>query len=60
MQLSESTDNQLAIEDLKDITDEQQVHAGDFIRHLHELAPYEQEFYTEGAEGVEEGINKLK
>ncbi len=39
MQLSESTDNGLAIEVLKDIADEERVHAGEFLRLLRELAP---------------------
>ena len=41
MQLAESTDNALAIEVLKDIADEERVHAGEFLRLLHELAPDE-------------------
>ncbi len=34
MQLAESTDNELAIEVLKDIADEERVHAGEFLRLL--------------------------
>ncbi len=60
MQLAESTDNELAIDVLKDIADEERVHAGEFLRLLHELAPDEQKFYDEGAEEVEEEIEKLK
>ncbi|MCF7809553.1 rubrerythrin [bacterium] len=60
MQLAESTDNKLAIEVLKDIADEERVHAGEFIRLLHELDPKEQKFYSEGAEEVEEEIEELK
>ena len=60
MQLAESTDNKLAIEVLKDIADEERVHAGEFLRLLHELAPDEKKFYTEGAEEVEEEIKKNK
>ena len=60
MQLAESTDNRLAIEVLKDIADEERVHAGEFLRLLHELAPDEQKFYKEGAEEVEEEIKKSK
>jgi rubrerythrin len=58
MQLAESTDNELAIEVLKDIADEERVHAGEFLRLLHELAPDEKAFYAEGAEEVEEEISK--
>ena len=60
MQLAESTDNTLAIAVLKDIADEERVHAGEFLKLLHELAPDEQKFYDEGAEEVEEEIKKLK
>ncbi len=60
MQLAESTDNKLAIEVLKDIADEERVHAGEFLRLLHELAPDEKKFYAEGAVEVEEEIGKLK
>lgn len=60
MQLAESTDNELAIEVLEDIADEERVHAGEFLRLLHELAPDESEFYDEGYKEVEEEIKKLK
>lgn len=60
MQLAESTDNKLAQEVLKDIADEEKVHAGEFLRLLKELAPDEQKFYDEGAEEVEEEIEKQK
>ena len=60
MQLAESTDNRLAIEVLKDIADEERVHAGEFLRLLRELAPNEEKFYSEGSEEVEEIIQKLK
>lgn len=60
MQLAESTDNKLAISVLKDIADEERVHAGEFLRLLHELAPDEQGFYDKGAGEVEEEIEDLK
>ena len=60
MQLAESTDNKLAIEVLKDIADEERVHAGEFLRLLRELAPDEDKFYVKGAREVEEEIGKLK
>ena len=60
MQLAESTDNELAIEVLKDIADEERVHAGEFLRLLRELAPDEETFYAEGAEEVQEEIEKTK
>jgi len=60
MQLAESIDDKLAIEVLKDIADEERVHAGEFLRLLRHLAPDEEKFYAEGAEEVEECIEKLK
>lgn len=60
MQLAESTDNKLAIEVLKDIADEEKVHAGEFLRLLKELAPDEEKFYQEGAQEVEEEIEAMK
>jgi rubrerythrin len=59
MQLAESIDNEVAIEVLKDIADEERVHAGEFLRLLHYLDPDEQKFYEEGYEEVEEEIKKL-
>ena len=59
-QLAESTDNKLAAEVLKDIADEELVHAGEFLRLLRELAPDEEKLYAEGAKEVEEEIKKMK
>jgi rubrerythrin len=53
-QLAESTDNLLAQKVLQDIADEEKVHAGEFLRLLHELDPNEMGFYDEGAREVEE------
>ena len=60
MQLAGSTDDKLAQEVLKDIADEERVHAGEFLRLLKQLAPDEEKFYEEGAEEVQEIIDKLK
>lgn len=60
MQLAESTGDKLAQEVLKDIADEERVHAGEFLRLLKQLAPDEEKFYDEGAEEVQEIIDKLK
>ena len=60
MQLAESTDNKLAIEVLKDIANEEKIHAGEFLRLLKELAPDEEKYYSEGTQEVEEKIGKLK
>ena len=59
-QLAESTDNKLAVDVLKDIADEECVHAGEFLRLLHELAPDEQKHYDQGYEEVQEIIDELK
>jgi len=60
LQLAESTNNKLAQKVLKDIADEEIVHAGEFLRLLHELAPDEKKLYTQGAKEVEELIEKGK
>jgi rubrerythrin len=60
MQLAESTDNKLAKDVLADIADEERVHAGEFLRLLHELAPDEQKLYDKGTEEIQEIIDKLK
>ncbi|WOF15937.1 rubrerythrin [Methanoplanus sp. FWC-SCC4] len=59
-QLAESTDNKLAKEVLYDIANEEKVHAGEFLRLLHELEPSEEKYYKEGYEEVEEEIEKIK
>ena len=58
-QLAESTDNQLAVEVLKEIANEELVHAGEFLRLLRELAPDEEKLYAKGAKEVEEKIRAL-
>ena len=60
MQLAESTTNKLAVKVLEDIADEERVHAGEFLRLLHELAPDEEKLYAKGAKEVEEQIKKRK
>jgi rubrerythrin len=59
-QLADSMDNKLAIGVATDIADEGCVHAGEFLRRPHELAPDEEKFCAEGAEEVEEEIIKWK
>jgi rubrerythrin len=54
MQLAESTDNALAQGVLKDVADEERVHAGEFLRLLKELAPDEEQLYQQGYQEVEE------
>jgi len=60
MQIAESTDHKLAVDVLKDIADEERVHAGEFLRLLRQLAPDEEKFYAQGAKEVEEEIKKMK
>ncbi len=59
-QLAESTDNKLAVTVLMEIADEERVHAGEFLRLLHELVPDEAKLYAKGAKEVEEEIKKMK
>jgi rubrerythrin len=56
VQLAESIDHPLAIKVLRDIADEELVHAGEFLRLLHELAPDEAALYAKGSREVEEMI----
>jgi rubrerythrin len=60
MQLAESTDDKLAVAVLKEIADEERVHAGEFLRLLKHLAPDEEGLYAEGAQEVEEIMKALK
>ena len=60
MQLAESTDNKLAVAVLKEIADEERVHAGEFLRLLRELAPEEGAFYAKGTGEVEVEIQKTR
>jgi len=59
MQLAESTDNAAAQAVLVDIADEERVHAGEFLKLLHHMAPDEQKMYDEGYEEVEEILEKV-
>ena len=59
-QTAESTDDALAREVLLDIANEEKEHAGEFLRLLRHLDPEEEGFYKEGAEEVEEMMEKLK
>lgn len=60
MQLAESIDHPLAKDILIDIADEERVHAGEFIKLLYEIAPDEKKFYDEGAEEVQEMMDRFK
>ena len=60
MQLAESTNDELAKEVLKDIADEERIHAGEFLKLLYELAPDEEKHYKEGFEEVKEIMKKSR
>jgi rubrerythrin len=58
-QLAESTDEAMAQNVLRDIANEEKVHAGEFLRLLKELQPNEEGFYQQGSLEVEnEFLNK--
>jgi len=59
MQLAESIDDKVSQEVLRDIADEERVHAGEFLKLLKHLAPDEENFYKEGEEEVQEIIEKF-
>jgi rubrerythrin len=54
MQLAEATNHTLTVQVLKEIADEERVHAGELLRLLNELAPEEAKLYAQGAKEVEE------
>lgn len=54
MQLAEATDHPLAQTVLKDIADEERIHAGEFLKLLNILDPAEAGFYRSGAGEVVE------
>ena len=59
MQLAESTDNKFAMAVLKDIADEERVHAGEFLKLLNHLAPEEAKLYKKGAKEVDGILSEL-
>jgi rubrerythrin len=58
-QLAESTDDKFAIAVLKDIADEELVHAGEFLKLLHHLAPEEAKLYETGAREVDKILSEV-
>jgi len=60
MQLYDSTECKKTRAVLKDIADEERVHAGEFLRLLKEIAPDEFAHYDAGAKEVEELLKKVK
>src|ERR1035437_9957740 len=57
-QLAESTDEALAQNVLRDIANEERVHAGEFLSLLKELQPDEEGFSQQGAQEVEKKFLK--
>ena len=57
---AESPCNMPAVVELNNLADEERVHAGEFLRLLHELDPDEKKLYAEGSEQVEIAIRKMK
>jgi len=53
-QIANSTDDKMIKQVLKDIADEEKVHAGEFLKVLKILSPAEFEFYAQGRHEVEE------
>lgn len=60
MEVVDSTDNALAKAVLTKISDEEKVHAGEFLRLIHQLDPEEIKYYNQGAAEVEDEIKKIK
>lgn len=59
-QLADSTDDKLAQAVLRDVAEEEVVHAGEFLRLLKHLSPGEEKSYEKGYKEVEDIIKKLK
>lgn len=60
MQLAESVDNPFARAVLKDVADEERVHAGEFLKLLYHLAPDEEKLYEKGADEVDEIMGNMQ
>jgi rubrerythrin len=60
LQLAESTDDKVAQAVLRDVAEEEVVHAGEFLRLLKYLEPDEEKSYQKGAKEVEDMMKKLK
>ena len=54
MQLADSIDDELAQAVLKDIADEELIHAGEFLAVLKRLSPHEEALYSKGEKEVED------
>jgi rubrerythrin len=60
MQLADSIDHPFAQAVLKDVADEERVHAGQFLTLLYQLDPDEKKLYQKGAKEDEEILKKVK
>ncbi len=60
MQIAEATDNGLTKAVMKEVADEERVHAGEFLKLLYHLAPDEEKFYAEGFREVDEKMEELQ
>ncbi len=58
LQAADSTDNELARKVLREVSDEELVHAGEFLRLLKELSPEEEKLYEQGYREVEEMMER--
>ncbi len=58
--LADATDECLAKEGLQDIANEERVHVGEFQRLINILLPDEAKFLADGAEEVNETVEKLR
>ena len=59
-QLADSIDDPFAQAVLKDVADEERVHAGQFLKLLYHLAPDEQKLYEKGAKEDDEILKRVK
>jgi rubrerythrin len=59
MQLADSIDHPFAQAVLKDVADEERVHAGQFLKLLYHLAPDEEKLYKKGAKEDDEILKKV-
>jgi rubrerythrin len=60
MQLADSIDHPFAQAVLKDVADEERVHAGQFLKLLYNLAPDEEKLYEKGAKEDDEIRKKVE
>jgi rubrerythrin len=60
MQVADSIDDELARQVLKEVSDEERIHAGEFLRLLRQLAPDEEKMYALGYAEVEEIMVRMK